>query len=542
MHPATQVVPVMSLASLLARAGNRPPHRRPAQRRLAPWLIALFLVAWLGAGALPAAAAAPIGPKVAIIVGPAGIGTTSRYRAAAEAAARIAERLTPNVVRVYSPNATWPAVKAAVTGASVVVYLGHGNGFPSRYSDHLLPSSQDGFGLNPAPGSGDAAHQYYGESFVSGLRLAPGAVVLLNHLCYASGNTEPGLPEGTFDQSLGRADGFAAGFLRAGASLVVAEGHADPGALIEAAIAGTAPLAAAWRSAGWGHGHLQSYPSARTAGATVSLDPDRPASGFYRSMVEASSGGTVRPAAVAGQLEVLELAPPSLAQSGVRFGTASLAAAPMPGKKTSIRIPVTAAASALPARLTVGLRFLPLDAPSAASGRMTSDQEIVVGEAADDVVQTSASSLAGGALATSAQLPADPGAYLVLATVQTADGTPYDTATQALLRPFIVVVPKAVAAHLEAPASLEAAAGAPVSVPVVARNAGTGAWGSPLYAKLWNAAAAEPWLEDLLGDALVLNAVWLDPATGAAIPAAAYPLPRQLGAPGQEASVGLAVR
>ena len=41
---------------------------------------------------------------------------------------------TPNVIQVYSPNATWSAVKAATAGANVVIYLGHGNGWPSPYT------------------------------------------------------------------------------------------------------------------------------------------------------------------------------------------------------------------------------------------------------------------------------------------------------------------------------------------------------------------------------------------------------------------------
>ena len=42
-------------------------------------------------------------------------------------------------MKVYSPNATWSAVKAALQGASIVVYMGHGNGFPSPYSYDAEP-------------------------------------------------------------------------------------------------------------------------------------------------------------------------------------------------------------------------------------------------------------------------------------------------------------------------------------------------------------------------------------------------------------------
>ena len=72
-------------------------------------------------------------PKVVLIVGPVG-SLTDKYRAAAEDGARAARRLDAHVITIYSPDATWPVVRDALQGASIVVYLGHGNGWPSRYS------------------------------------------------------------------------------------------------------------------------------------------------------------------------------------------------------------------------------------------------------------------------------------------------------------------------------------------------------------------------------------------------------------------------
>ena len=155
--------------------------------------------------------------------GPAGAATNG-YRAQAAAAAAIARKYTPDVIELYSPNATWPAVREALQGASLVVYMGHGNGWPSQYRDALYPPTQNGFGLNPRAGSGDYTHQYFGEGRIAdAVKLAKNAVVLLNHLCYASGNTEPGLPEGTLDRARQRVDNYAAGFIKAGASAVIAE-------------------------------------------------------------------------------------------------------------------------------------------------------------------------------------------------------------------------------------------------------------------------------------------------------------------------------
>ncbi len=70
--------------------------------------------------------------------------------------------------------------------------MGHGNGWPSPYTYDPKYTTKDGFGLNATAGNGDHNNKYYGEPYVSTLDLAPNAVVLLSHLCYASGNSEPG--------------------------------------------------------------------------------------------------------------------------------------------------------------------------------------------------------------------------------------------------------------------------------------------------------------------------------------------------------------
>ena len=48
---------------------------------------------------------------------------------------------------VYTPNATWSRVRSAVQGANLLIYLGHGNGFPNPYNATLTPLKVDGFGL-----------------------------------------------------------------------------------------------------------------------------------------------------------------------------------------------------------------------------------------------------------------------------------------------------------------------------------------------------------------------------------------------------------
>ena len=276
-------VPASRGTALLGHlTGSGRTRRRLAGTRVASALLA----AALAIGLVPGVQAAPRAePKVVLVVGPAG-GLTGEYRAAAEAGARVARRYTHNVVTIYSPNATWPVVKAALQGASIVVYLGHGNGWPSRYRDQLYPPTQNGLGLNPVAGQDNVAHQYFGEAYLAKyVHLAPHAVVLLHHLCYASGNTEPGLPEGTLSDSRQRVDNYGAGWLAAGADSVLADAFFGPAWYLEAILGGSGSIESIWRRAPSFHDHVIGYPSRRVSGRNVLLDPTTPRHGFYRSLV-----------------------------------------------------------------------------------------------------------------------------------------------------------------------------------------------------------------------------------------------------------------
>ena len=53
------------------------------------------------------------------------------------------------------------------------------------------PNVHDGMGLNSATNKSDNVAKYYGENYMANdIRLAKNAVVILSHLCYASGNSE----------------------------------------------------------------------------------------------------------------------------------------------------------------------------------------------------------------------------------------------------------------------------------------------------------------------------------------------------------------
>ncbi|MGZ8502275.1 MAG: hypothetical protein ACXWW6_05415, partial [Candidatus Limnocylindrales bacterium] len=107
-------------------------------RSLVATLLAVAAVLPVGGSlASPVDAAAPrVNPKVVIVAGPVG-SFNAHYKADADAIARAARKYTNNVILIKTPKATWPAVKAAAQNASILVYLGHGNGWPSKYRDAI---------------------------------------------------------------------------------------------------------------------------------------------------------------------------------------------------------------------------------------------------------------------------------------------------------------------------------------------------------------------------------------------------------------------
>ncbi|MFL5680480.1 MAG: hypothetical protein ACJ77B_07760, partial [Chloroflexota bacterium] len=361
--------------------------------RIASSVTALLLVL---VAALPGAAmAAPShAPKVVLVVGPAGAATNG-YREMADEAASAAREFTSNVVKVYSPDATWPAVRRALQGASIVVYLGHGNGWPSRYRDSPYPPSQNGFGLNPTEGSGDEAHQYFGEASLSKeVKLAKNAVVVLSHLCYASGNTEPGLPEGTIDDARQRIDNYAAGFIDAGASAVIAEGHLGPAYYVRSLLSSNRSVARIWSSSPTAKGHTSSFASVRSPGYTAMMDPDHAGSGFYRSVVlraGASSGKLAAGAQTA--VSIATPGDPSLIDTGLKLGTPYLKDRSVAGAKSSIWIPYTTdKGKKLPAGLSVGVRWDPIDVADPQPATTDGDAAATTAGTDADAPKTSAES------------------------------------------------------------------------------------------------------------------------------------------------------
>ncbi len=274
-----------------------------ASRRAARITLAAVLVAFIGgvvaAGAPGAASAAEGRLKAVVIVGPTD-GMTDEYLRWGEVIARTAERNGMQVARIYHPRALWSRVKEETRGANLVVYLGHGFGWPSPYPKSLFESQMDGLGLNypdPARRSRYETHYYGAAKIRKRLQLAPNAVVILNHLCYASGHGEMHHSRPTRDVAIRRVDNFANGFLKVGARVVFALAF-QPGETIVGALFGRGSntmedlFRRRFSSGGWNGWKPSRHESVRTPGARLLLDPSRSQS--YRRAITGDLQMTVK--------------------------------------------------------------------------------------------------------------------------------------------------------------------------------------------------------------------------------------------------------
>jgi hypothetical protein len=260
-------------------------HGRPA---LVALLALVVAVAGQFVAPTPQASANSAPLKAVIIAGPTG-GLTAQNLADSEKMARAAEAQGMDVRRIYHPNATWDRVLKNIQGANLVVYMGHGNGWPSPYGP-FQERTKNGFGLNPYEGSPASKHTYYGGNAIrSDIKLAPNAVVILVHLCYASGNGEPGMAIPKEDVARQRADNYSAAFLAAGARAVFATSlyqRLDLVTALNASNKSMDELFMASASAG-SNGFIgwrnKRFASERTRGAANHLDP-HPSNGYQRAL------------------------------------------------------------------------------------------------------------------------------------------------------------------------------------------------------------------------------------------------------------------
>jgi hypothetical protein len=246
-------------------------------------LVAAAPAALAGQAATTVLTATTARPKVVVIVGPVG-SATARYIADARRLAAQARSYGAAVTELYSPNATWTRVRTALAGANLLIYLGHGNGYPSPYAGGQ--DSHNGLGLNASASGSDSNVKYYGETYVANyVHLAPNAVVILNHLCYASGNNEWGKGNPTRSVAIQRVDNYGEGFLRAGAAAVFAEGITDPGYILASLFHTSRSMGDIfWASPNATHSYAIAFTSRNVTGAKAEMDPYE-ADRYYRSVI-----------------------------------------------------------------------------------------------------------------------------------------------------------------------------------------------------------------------------------------------------------------
>jgi hypothetical protein len=241
--------------------------------------LSLACVICLAAFVPTASASTLSNAKVVIIVGPVE-GSTGSYLSDAASTATVARQYSSNVVTIYSPNATWVNVEPALQGAAIVVYFGHGNGWPSPYTP-FQENTKDGIGLNAASGAGNSNVKYYGANYLEqSIRLAPNAVVILGHLCYSAGNSEAQNAAPTLTVAEQRVDNMGAGWLQTGARAVISEPYSnEAGWYIQGLFSTSETINALWQGAQNYNHNVQSWTSVRNGWATVQLDTDPHATG-----------------------------------------------------------------------------------------------------------------------------------------------------------------------------------------------------------------------------------------------------------------------
>lgn len=171
------------------------------------------------------------GWKVVYVVGVvdtvSGPATSSYVESARENAARMRE-LGVEVEEFYPPDNHWPDIRAAAQEANLFIYSGHGVSWGGE------PPLVGGLLLQP----GEVVHP---DQLRADLHMAPRAVAIMNHICYAAGVSadDPGpIPR---DEAMRRVAEYARPFLDAGFSGYYANMYGSfPVALVEELLAGDA--------------------------------------------------------------------------------------------------------------------------------------------------------------------------------------------------------------------------------------------------------------------------------------------------------------
>ncbi|HEU0242977.1 MAG TPA: hypothetical protein VFQ75_03675 [Candidatus Limnocylindrales bacterium] len=260
--------------------------QRASSRKIRSLLISIFAALVVVTGVTASAPEAHAATrKVVIVVGPVGSATSS-YKDSANKLADLARSYGASVKKVYSPYATWGRVRDAAVGANLLIYLGHGNGWPSTHYPYST-ATKNGMGLNSSYGNGNSNTKYYGQDYMLRLDLASHSVVMLNRLCYASGNNEWGEGNPTKSTAIKRVDNYGYPFIKAGAQAVFASGITGMSYVIKGLFRATAATTMAslfWTDPNKTISYRFSFTSTKLLNVSARMDPYAP-SRYYRSVI-----------------------------------------------------------------------------------------------------------------------------------------------------------------------------------------------------------------------------------------------------------------
>ena len=253
-----------------------------------------------------------------------------------------------------------------MTGASIVVYLGHGNGWPSLYRDQLTPSTQNGMGLNPNVGcrTRTSTSARTGSARRSSSRRT-------RSWSSATSATRAATPSRACPRERSRSASSASTTTRPASSGPARRPSSPRPTWGPSTTSGTSSAAAA-RSTG--SGATPRRTTATCSGSTASgapatrrrWTPTTTTSGFYRSIVlkDGLASANVLAGAVADVgRPILPPLEPTLSGLGVEFSAPNLATPPTAGATTNLTFHLSASdpTRPRPPGIQVGVRWDPLD-------------------------------------------------------------------------------------------------------------------------------------------------------------------------------------
>jgi len=144
------------------------------------------------------------------------------------------------VIKYVTPECRWSRVRRGLQDANLVIYMGHGHGY--NEGEEYEESARNGFLMDydptfpcgPDPLDRQRRNGCIGRAVIQAdIELAPGAMVVLNHACYAAGSSTGDPPDLPLKVAKRRVQEYSATFLEMGASYYATNYWHSPRAFLE---------------------------------------------------------------------------------------------------------------------------------------------------------------------------------------------------------------------------------------------------------------------------------------------------------------------